>query len=87
MPTVTRDCPVACLASYLLQLTYEALICGLADSATVGDIAEMCEQRRLMEIYGIGPSRAGEVRRCLVEAGLVDPSTQLFGVIHNFNDP
>lgn len=77
MNVVTRDCPIACLAPLLTQLTFDALACGLADSATVGDLAWLCAHRRLMELYGIGPSRAGEIRECLVGAGLVDLDTQL----------
>lgn len=71
--TVTRDCPVACLGPLLSQPTFDALTCALDPAATVGTVAELCEHHRLMDLYGIGPGRAGEIRRCLIDMGLVDP--------------
>lgn len=76
--TVTRDCPVACLAPLLTQPTLDALASGLArddDSpATVGQLIELFEQNHLTNIFNVGSGRAGEIRWALVTAELIDPN-------------
>jgi hypothetical protein len=72
--TIRRSCPVECLAPLLSQPTFDALREGLDGSlGTVDQVIKLCEQRRLMELYNIGPSRAGEIRECLIEAKLIEP--------------
>jgi hypothetical protein len=75
MPAViTRACPLACLASVLSRVTYEALVAGIdAAPATVGDVVALCEQGKLTELPEIGSGRRGEIRRCLVALELVEP--------------
>jgi hypothetical protein len=66
------------LASWLTRPTLDALIAGLVghdDSpVTVGQLIELFEQNQLVNIFNVGPSRAGEVRWALVRTGLIDPS-------------
>lgn len=77
--TVTRDCPVACLAPLLTRPTFDALAAGVVGHndapATVGQVIELYEQNLLRDVRNIGPSRAGEIRRALVQAGLIEPNT------------
>lgn len=74
MNAVTRDCPIACLASLLSRTTLDALIVGIVGSpATIGQLIELCECSRLTDIFNIGPSRAGEIRWALVQAKLMNP--------------
>jgi hypothetical protein len=62
------------LASVLSRVTYETLVAGIeASPATVGDVAELCEQGRLIELPGIATGRLGEISRCLVALELVEP--------------
>jgi hypothetical protein len=71
---ITRACPLACLASVLSRVTYEALVAGIeASPATVGDVAELCEQGKLTDLPGIASGRLGEISRCLVALELVEP--------------
>jgi hypothetical protein len=64
------------------RLTFAALVEGLVGmksepgGATVGDVIELYEQGRLTEIYNISSGRAGEIRSCLVRAGLIDPESR-----------
>lgn len=77
-PAVTRDCLISCLAPWLTRPTLDALATGLVGRhdalATVGQVIELFEQNQLVNIFNVGPSRAGEIRSALVQAGLVDPN-------------
>lgn len=78
MYVVTRECPIQCLAPFLSSLTYNALLDGVAGSpATVGQVVELYECGRLMDIHNIGAGRMGEIRRSLIEAKLIDPAGRL----------
>lgn len=71
---VSPHCPIACLGSLLSRPTVDALLVGVDGSpARVGQVVELYEQNLLREIYNIGSSRAGEIRRALAEIGLIDP--------------
>ena len=73
MHVITRSCPVACLAPLLSRVTFCALAEGMQGSpATVGQVVELYEQRRLIEIENISTGRCGEIRRSLVKAGLIE---------------
>jgi hypothetical protein len=73
MDAINRDCPIECLAALLSRQTLAALVNGIDGSpATVGQVVELYEQHRLNEIPGISTGRTGEIRRCLVEAGLIE---------------
>lgn len=72
MDAIRRDCPIECLASLLSRQTFAALTAGMRSSATVGQVVELYEQHRLMEIDGISTGRLGEIRRSLVEARLIE---------------
>ena len=73
---ITRDCPIACLASLLTRSTLEALIAGIeGEPATVRQVIELYEQHRLRDIYGISSGRTGEIRWALVHAGLLEPNS------------
>jgi hypothetical protein len=56
----------------LSRQTFAALVKGIGSPATVGQVIELCEQHRLMKIDGISTGRLGEIRRSLVEAGLIE---------------
>jgi len=75
--SLSRSCPIACLAPLLSRPTFQVLAAGLDDSAIVGDVVELYERRRLMKLPNISTGRAGEVRQCLVEAGLVEGDGRL----------
>jgi hypothetical protein len=72
MDAIRRDCPIECLAPLLPRQTMAALTAGMGSPATVGQVVELYEQRKLMEIYGISTGRLGEIRRSLVKAGLIE---------------
>jgi len=75
MYVIKRTCPVECLAPVLDRLTFVALVEGMKGStggATVDNVVELYERGRLVEIHNISFGRAGEIRSCLVRAGLVD---------------
>ena len=70
---ITQDCPIECLAPLLSRQTLATLVNGIDGSpATVGQLIELYDQRRLMEIHGISTGRLGEIRRSLVEAKLIE---------------
>jgi hypothetical protein len=73
MDAIRRYCPIECLAPLLSRQTMAALTAGMGSPATVGQVVELYEQRRLMEIYGISTGRLGEIKRSLVKAGLIEP--------------
>jgi len=77
MNVVTRACPIQCLAPFLSHLTYTALLYGLPGSpATVAQVIELYEHGQLVDIHNIGSGRAGEIRRSLIEAQLIDPNSK-----------
>jgi len=72
--TISRDCPIQCLAPLLSRQTLAALVNGNDGSlAAVGQVVELYEQHKLMKIENISTGRMGEIRGCLVEAGLIEP--------------
>lgn len=74
MDAIRRNCPIECLAPLLSRQTLAALVNGIDGSpATVEQVVELYEQHRLMETHGISTGRLGEIRRSLVEAGLIEP--------------
>jgi hypothetical protein len=73
MGVMSRDCPIECLAPLLSRQTLAALTAGIGSPVTVGQVIELYEQRRLMELENISTGRMGEIRSCLVEAGLIEP--------------
>jgi len=77
MYAVMRTCPIQCLAPFLSRPTYSALEAGIPnESATVGQVVELYEQGRLVDIYNISGGRMGEIRRCLIRAKVIDLSSQ-----------
>jgi len=77
MDAINRDCPIECLAALLSRQTLAALANGIDGSpATVGQVIELYDQHRLMEIHGISTGRLGEIKRSLIEAKLIESSGQ-----------
>ena len=73
MHVITRDCAIECLAALLSVPTLGALASGIGEApATVGQVIELYEQRRLMNIHNISSGRAGEIKRCLMTIGLIE---------------
>ena len=73
MHAVTPDCSIECLAPALSRSTLGALLLGIDGSpVTVGHVIELYKQGRLQDIYNISSGRAGEIKRCLVAAGLIE---------------
>jgi hypothetical protein len=71
--TITSDCPIACLAPLLTPRTLDILITGTEGSAaTVGQVVEIYEKDELRKVFGIGPSRYGEICWALVQTALVE---------------
>ena len=77
MDAINGDCPIECLAPILTRQTLTALVNGIDGSlATVGRVIELYAQHRLMEISGISTGRYGEIKRGLIEAKLIEASSQ-----------
>jgi len=73
MYVITRTCPIECLAPLLSRKTFSALAAGMQCSpATVGQVIELYEQGQLQDIENISTGRAGEIRRSLIEAKLIE---------------
>lgn len=74
MSTITKDCPIECLAPLLSRATFDALAAGIdSDPATVAHVIALYEHGGLMNLYNISSGRAGEIGRCLVAAGMIEP--------------
>jgi hypothetical protein len=71
MYVITPDCPIECLAPLLSLPTYTALVAALESPATVGQVVDLYEHGGLLDLYNIGSGRAGEIRRCLLQCGLI----------------
>ena len=71
---IMPGCPLGCLSPLLSARTFEPLRRGYGvlsgPPATVGDVITLCRQRRLTDIRGLGPRRAGQIEAALILAGL-----------------
>lgn len=73
--TITRACPVGCLAAILSARAFNPLARACdrpsGPGATVGHVVDLHLQRRLCDIDGLGPHLTGEIEVSLVYAGLI----------------
>ena len=71
---ITPNCPVDCLQVVLskrsLNLLARAYDAPFDPPQTVRDVVELCQQRKLGQIGGLGRHRISEIRAALVYAGL-----------------
>jgi len=75
--TITRACPLGCLAAILSAAAFNPLAraCDTrhGPAATAGHAAGLYLQNQLAGIHGIGPRRTGEIAVSLIYAGLIRP--------------
>jgi excisionase family DNA binding protein len=75
--TITRACPVSCLAAVLSAAAFNLLAraCDTrhGPAATTGHAADLYLTNQLAGIDGIGPRRAGEIAVSLIYTGLIRP--------------
>ena len=77
---ITLECPIDCLKAVLSARAFNPLArayhAPFDPPRTVGDVVRLYEQRRLGEVWNLGPRRIGEIEVALVFAGLVGPHHQ-----------
>ncbi len=73
--TITLDCPIDCLRAVLSGMAFNRLArayqARFDPPRTVGDVVRLHRERRLGDIWGLGPRRIGEIEASLVLAGFV----------------
>jgi hypothetical protein len=72
---ITAECPVRCLRAVVSAQAFAPLrlacLVWSDPPRTVGDVAQLHQQGRLLQIRNLGPRRIGEIEMCLILAGLL----------------
>ena len=78
--TITRECPIGCLETVLSRMALNPLAqaggARFDPPQTVGQVVHLYEERKLNQIWGLGPRRIGEIEVALVFAGLLAVDSQ-----------